>query len=95
MLISALCMRQQLAGGLCPYARWTKPGFALASLTLPTFCSTDGNQLAASTSADTTSAGLRSMRLGIQMLLALEINFALWGMTICATMKAAEFFEVF
>jgi len=25
------------------------------------------------------------------MLLALEINFALWGMIICASVKAAEF----
>jgi hypothetical protein len=26
---------------------------------------------------------------------ALEINFALWGMIICAAMQAAQFFEVF
>jgi hypothetical protein len=29
------------------------------------------------------------------MLLALEINCALWGMIICAAMEAAQFFEMF
>ena len=27
------------------------------------------------------------------MLAALEINFALWGMIVCATIKAAQFFQ--
>jgi hypothetical protein len=31
-------------------------------------------------------------RLRIQMLVALEINFAGWGMIMCAAMKAAQFF---
>jgi hypothetical protein len=29
------------------------------------------------------------------MLLAVEVNFALWGMIICAAMEVAQFFEVF
>jgi hypothetical protein len=32
---------------------------------------------------------------GIQMRVAIEIDLALWGMIICATMKAGEFFELF
>jgi hypothetical protein len=34
-------------------------------------------------------------RRGIQMLLALEINLALWGMIICAVMGTVQFVEVF
>jgi hypothetical protein len=29
------------------------------------------------------------------MLLALEINFALWGMMLCAAVQAAQRFEVY
>jgi hypothetical protein len=29
------------------------------------------------------------------MRVAVEINFALWGLIICAAMEAAQFFEVF
>jgi hypothetical protein len=29
------------------------------------------------------------------MLVAVEINLALWGMIICGAMEAAQFFEVF
>jgi hypothetical protein len=29
------------------------------------------------------------------MHVALEINFALWGMIICAAMEAADFFQLF
>jgi hypothetical protein len=29
------------------------------------------------------------------MPVAFEINFALWGMIVCAAMEAAQFFDVF
>jgi hypothetical protein len=29
------------------------------------------------------------------MLLAIEINFALWGMIVCAAIEATQHFEVF
>jgi hypothetical protein len=28
------------------------------------------------------------------MLVALEINFSLWGMIVCAAMEAAQFFDL-
>jgi hypothetical protein len=36
---------------------------------------------------------VRRRRGTIKMLVALEINAALWGMIICATMEAAQLFE--
>jgi hypothetical protein len=45
---------------------------------------------------DTTSSSSRSEGTGgIQMLLAIEINFALWGMIVCAAIEATQYFEVF
>jgi hypothetical protein len=32
---------------------------------------------------------------GNQMLVALEINFAGWGMIICAAMEVAQYFDAF
>jgi hypothetical protein len=32
---------------------------------------------------------------GLPMLVAFEINAALWGMIVCAAMEAAQFFEAF
>jgi hypothetical protein len=44
----------------------------------------------------TTSPGLRSTRRGAyKMREALEINFALWGMMLCAAVQVAQRFEVY
>jgi hypothetical protein len=45
---------------------------------------------------DTTSASSKSEGTGgIQMLLTIEINVALWGMIVCAVMEGAQYFEFF
>jgi hypothetical protein len=81
------------------FFRWNTPFSFLLSVFhhLNPICFThDGavkNHLAAALLLASMSAGLKHDRTGdYQMLAALEINFALWGMIGCAVMQTAQFF---
>jgi hypothetical protein len=87
--------RHRICNMACIQPRCTRSGFAFANHILHTNAlKVIEDRLAASIPRDITFASSTSgKRRDIKMLVALEINFALWGMIVCGAMEAAHLFE--